>query len=568
MITLTENDTMTKNTVLAENHSVSNNFFKSDLILQHYLEKNLSTEGLSYMKDKLVALGKEAATKMDSLSLKADKEGPKLIKRDKWGNTINEIEFHPSYDALMQIAIDSEMFKVKWDPFLRNQFSKELHHLGFSVGYLYGLAETGQFCPLCMTDGVARLIDRFCEEGDKERLLKHIYSTNLDQFYTGAMFLTEKAGGSDVGSNIVRAEKINGTTYKLYGEKWFCSNANAEIIFALARTDSSIEGTRGLSIFLVEKTLKDGSKNPMDIIRLKDKLGVRSMASAECMLDETIGILVGEEFKGFKIMTEMINVSRLYNSVAALSCARRALIEAYNFLKFRTTFGKNALEHALIRQKLHELGSLHVAGFYLTWRAIQALDAADNGNNDEAELLRFLTPMVKKWTAEKGVYVVRESMELMGGMGYIEDTVVPKIMRDVMVLPIWEGAGNIMILDMLRASVKSKGYLKLTEEIRKNLPHCTYEKERITAKYNNLELAISSMIDYDQEKLEVASKVNFEKLTEFYQLSLLLSVNDKQAEEWITPTIRFFVNKLIGIDDDYSLCSVEKTDRLIGWKIN
>jgi acyl-CoA dehydrogenase len=174
---------------------------------------------------------------------------------------------------------------------------------------------------------------------------------------------------------------------------------------------------------------------------------------------------VGNEFEGFKVMVEMISLSRLYNSVAALGCSRRALIEAYQFLSHRKSFGKTAIEHALIRTKLTELGGLNVANFYLVWKAIELLDKADDGDERQGQLFRMVNPMAKKWSAEMGVYIVRESMELMGGLGYIEDGVMPKLMRDMMVLPIWEGSGNVIILDMLRTLTKTKGFEVMCDEI-------------------------------------------------------------------------------------------------------
>ncbi|MGZ8557240.1 MAG: acyl-CoA dehydrogenase family protein, partial [Chitinophagaceae bacterium] len=306
-----------KNKVLQAGNKCSSNFFNSDIILQHYLKNNISSPGLNYMQPKWEQTGKVASGIMNELSLLADKFSPQLIKRNYLGETINEIRFHPSYYELLKAAVASEMFRVKWEPSLRNQFNAEKHRLGFASGYLYAMSESGQYCPLCMTDGAARLIDIFCDEEDKERLLPHIFTGTANDFYTGAMFLTEKSGGSDVGANIVTATKIKNNIYRLNGEKWFCSNANAEIIFVLARTNENKTGTKGLSIFMVEKHLPSGERNPMDIIRLKDKLGVRSMASAEIILTNTSGKMVGEEFEGFKVMTEMINLSRLYNSVAA-----------------------------------------------------------------------------------------------------------------------------------------------------------------------------------------------------------------------------------------------------------
>lgn len=177
----------------------------------------------------------------------------------------------------------------------------------------------------------------------------------------------------------------------------------------------------------------------MEVVRLKDKLGVRSMASAECILQDTVGKLVGKEGEGFKLMADMINLSRLYNALASLSEMRRGLTEAYTFLQHRESFGKPSLQHAIIREKLWELASKYVTNFYLSWHAVRLLDKADKGEGQAAEVLRLLTPMVKKKAALTGVYLIRESMELMGGLGYIEDTVMPKLMRDTMVLPIGKG---------------------------------------------------------------------------------------------------------------------------------
>jgi len=341
-----------KNSVLNSNYKSSKNFYSSDLMLQHFLKQKLSQEAFQAITEKLQEMGEVAAVEMDGLSLKADHSGPVLKKRDAWGVQLDQIEFHPAYHRLVEIAVESGMFTVKWDPKWRKQFPDQRHQLSFGISSIYGMSESGVYCPLCMTDGVAVLIDRFCDENDKKRLLPAIYTTAFSEMKTGAMYLTEKAGGSDVGANIVLAEKIEGKTYSLTGEKWFCSNANGAIAFVLARTNPDKKGTGGLSIFLVEKELPDGTKNPMDIIRLKEKLGVRSMASAEIMLEGTRGKLIGQEFEGFKIMTSMINLSRVYNSVAALSASKRALMEAYQFLTGRNTFGKNAIDHPLIRKKL------------------------------------------------------------------------------------------------------------------------------------------------------------------------------------------------------------------------
>lgn len=526
------------NQVLDKNYSPSKNFFSSDLILQSFLKENLSNEGYSYMSDKLFNVGKSAAMEMNPLAMDADKNGPILVKRNFLGQNIDEIKFHPSYWQLMEIAVKTEMFRVKWEPGLRKKFRKESNRLGFSTGFLFAMSEMGQYCPLCMTDGVARLINLYCNDEDKERLLKKIYTDTAEDLYTGAMFLTEKTGGSDVGANQVTARHYKDDLYHLNGEKWFCSNANADIIFVLARTDASVKGTQGLSIFLVEKHLKDGSKNPIEIIRIKEKLGVRSMASAECLLTNTVGKLVGKEFQGFSIMTDMINLSRVYTAMGSLSGSRRAIIEAYQFLNHRKTFGKNAIDHALIRDKFSEIGSLYVGNFYLVWRTVRALDMAENGNEEEEHLLRVLTPMIKKHVSEESVMLVRESMELMGGLGYIEDAVIPRIMRDLLVNPIWEGSGNIMILDMLRATVKSKGFEVMTTHIHRSFTN-SEKYDDLLQDLNDLKTLASSLASKERDIIESTSKPLFEKLTKLYQISVLLDALNNENAPWVKPAIDF-----------------------------
>ncbi len=546
-----------KNEVLSSDARKSQNFFRSDLILHHALSRYTTLPAWEFMYEKWEDLGELAAGPMNELSLLADHKPPELIKRDALGRDINEIRFHPSYWELMKIAVESDMLRVKWEPDLRKKLGGANHLLGFATFYLFAMSELGQDCPLCMTDGAALLLDRFAEEEDKMRLLPHIFTENHEDFRTGCMFLTEKSGGSDIGRNLVKATQLEGNSYLLNGEKWFCSNANGDIIFTLARTDESVEGIGGLSLFLVEKTLPDGSRNPIDIVRLKDKLGVRSMASAECIFRDTRAKLIGAEFMGFKLMAEMVNLSRIHNALAAVAGGRRAMIEAYQFLSFRNTFGKNALDHALLRVKFEELAAIHCGSFYMLWRAIRAFDKASLGDEREAQFLRLLTPMLKKHTAETAVYLVRESMELMGGMGYIEDGVLPKIMRDVLVLPIWEGTSNIQILDMLRASKKSEGLDVMVELIHQQ------QDEPLSFALEELLETGEKLHELPRDEQEVQGKYFFERLTQLLQIALLLEEDTSQNPE-IPPVIAYFRRQLVG-EKLAKPISREEVERMIGW---
>lgn len=552
------------NKVLNKNYKISTNFYTSDLMLQDFLRRKLSPDAYEAIKDRLDQMGETAALEMDALSLTADRQGPQLHKRNPWGVALDQIEFHPAYHRLVEIAMESGMFAVKWDPQWRQKFPRERHLLSFGISSIYGLSETGVYCPLCMTDGVAVIIDQFCAVEDRKRLLPAIYTSFFAEMKTGAMYLTEKAGGSDVGANIVVAEHMEGKTYALTGEKWFCSNANGEIALVLARTNPDKKGTAGLSIFLVEKELPNGKQNPMEIIRLKDKLGVRSMASAEIMLKETRGKLIGEEFQGFGIMASMINLSRVYNSMAAHSASKRALMEAYQFLTGRDTFGKNALDHPLVRKKLLELGALNTANFYLVWRAVEALDSTDE---KERNMLRLLTPIAKKWSAETGVYMVREAMELMGGMGYIEDQVMPKLMRDVMVLPIWEGAGNIMVLDMLRASKKSEGLSMIFHEINgatSDKVHGDWMRNESKKLFSYSE----KLFQMNSEAMQYNAPVFFNRLTLLLQMSIMIKGFDNASKAWVAPTLQYLRRQVEGGDlTSEDVPSKEVVEGLLAWNI-
>ena len=559
--------TQIKNRVLTEDARISSSFYLSDLILRTYLDKHLSASALDYMEDKLDKLGKQAAVYMDDLSQKADKQEPRLKQRSKLGEEINEVEFHPAYGDLLDIAAESEMFYVKYHKKLRRKFSGQRQQLGYAVGQLYAMSELGVYCPLCMTDGAAHLVDRYAKEDEKERLLPRLSSREGDELYTGAMFLTEKSGGSDVGRNLVSAEQAEGRRYLLNGEKWFCSNVNAEVIMALARTGEIEDGTGGLSLFLVEKQLPDGRRNPMEIIRLKNKLGVRSMATGEVNFRNTVGTLLGEENRGFKLMTEMINISRTYNSVAAIGGIRRALIEAYQYLNHRIIFNLPATEHALIRSKFHELGARFIADFLLVWRAIRATDAAEEGKESEKELMRILIPMAKWKSAEDAVYMVRECMELMGGNGYIEDFVMPKLFRDVNVLPIWEGSGNIIVLDMLRAAAKSEGFELVIRQIREAAGKTDRYGQLIRENLDKLLSVWNELQETgDREVIETSAKPLFKDLIHLYQMALIGDEMDAANEQWMKPAIDYLASEL---DTELKVRKAPEPEvirDLIGWE--
>lgn len=557
-----------KNKVLTDDYRPSINFFKSDLILRSYLQRHLGESQRQYLSDNLIRMGELSAGIMNELSQQADQHVPVLKKRNELGQNLDSVEFHPAYWKLMDIAAESEMFYLKYHPDKKEDFSGARHRMGFGLGQLYAMSELGQYCPHCMTDGAAYLIEQFGSENERKRLLPKLGARRGSELFSGAMFLTEKSGGSDVGANLSTADKIGGSRYRLNGEKWFCSNVNADVIMALARTGPLEEGTSGLSLFLVEKSLPNGSPNPMEIIRLKDKLGVRSMATGEVKFKDTVGKRLGEEGQGFKVMAQMINISRNYNSIAALAGNRRAIIEAWQYLNHRITFGERAVEHTLIREKFYELGSKYLADFVLVWRALRAMDAAETGDDREKNLLRILTPMAKWRSAEQAVYAVRECMELMGGNGYIEDFVMPKLLRDINVLPIWEGSGNIIVLDMLRAAEKSEGLQIVFEMIEEAAGESSDYGDLLTDRLAQVKSIWKSIRETDnRDQVEATAKPMFKQLIKLFQMALLIEekeIADNSSRFEIA--LQYLADSFDQPADIRVPLPLDKIEELIGWE--
>ncbi|WNJ18113.1 acyl-CoA dehydrogenase family protein [Pontibacter sp. G13] len=517
------------------------NFYLQDEIFRHFMRR-LSPAAQSYIEASWELLGEQVTSSMDRLSLEADQNGPTLSLRDLYGEPHEQVQFHPSYHQLMGMAVSSNMLRAKWEPTARSQHQGNRNFLSFGGFFLFSQGEAGIGCPLCMTDGAATVLDRYGDEEMRARIMPQIFTSNAQDFFSGAMFMTEKAGGSDVGANVVQAISQPDGTYQLFGEKWFCSNVNAEVILALARTPDSVSGIRGLSLFLIERNRQDGTRNWLGIQRLKDKLGVRSMASAECVLNGTEARLIGEEGDGFKLMASMVNLSRIYNSMSGLALMRRAMIEVWYFLSGRISFGKPAMDHPLIRTKLMDIGANYLANFYLTWHMVVLSEQAEQGNLEAIAELRFLTPLAKKTVAADAVEMIQACMELMGGIGYIEQGIMPKLMRDALVLPIWEGASNIMVLDMLRASEKSEGLDIACQHLARRLarnsevPHLALEFDQVRTLFGELE-------EHPQEIREASSKPLFEAFARMYQWNLMRRYRDETSVKWLRPATKYWQKK-------------------------
>jgi acyl-CoA dehydrogenase len=434
------------------------NLYTADPSLSELLDIHLAPDIRRHIEPHLIALGAEAGGRLDECGRLADRYPPILHHRDRFGRDVQSIEYHPVYRELEEAAFGrygihamSHREGILGWP---RKYSAVAKH---AFTYLFNQAEFGLGCPINVTDGAAMLLDRYGSGELKGRYLDGLTTTDMSRLTQGAQFMTEKEGGSDVGRLTTRAVP-EGDHWLLFGEKWFCSNADAKVAMLLARPQGAPEGTRGLGLFLMPRFLEDGSPNRYRIVRLKDKLGTRSMASGEIKLEGAVAYAVGRLDRGFVQMAEMVNWSRLSNGVKSAALMRRALHDALTVARVRVVFGKRIIDHPLARRQLLKMMLPLEQALSLCFVTADALDRAEQGGSQEAAaLLRILTPVLKYRSTRDARKVCGDAMEMRGGIGYVEEFVTPRLLRDAHLGSIWEGTGNIVTLDAVRRTVGRHG---------------------------------------------------------------------------------------------------------------
>ena len=432
------------------------NFFINDRTLQDLARLYLDDALREAIWPQLEELGYRAANDLDHHAMLANRHTPILHQRDKYGRDSQWIEYHPSYHALEQAAFgDYGLHAMSHRPILSSWkkvlpvFAKHLYT------FLFNQAEFGLGCPINVTDSAAHVIRLFGNEALKARFLPRMLSTNLPELWQGAQFITEQEGGSDVGQITTRAVLDQGE-WRLFGDKWFCSNADADVAMILARPEGATKGTRGLALFAMPRTLDDGSPNHIRIVRLKDKLGTRSMASGELRLEGALAHLVGEQDAGLKQMLEMINWSRLSNGVKSAALMRRAVHDALTVSNHRVVFGQTLKDLPLARRQLLKLrlaSEQSMSMWAFTANQLDVLETGGLGSNRASSIARLATPVLKMRVTRDARQVCGDAMEVRGGCGYVEDFVNPRLVRDAYLGSIWEGTSNIIAIDAIRRAI-------------------------------------------------------------------------------------------------------------------
>jgi len=443
------------------------NQYANDRVLRTYVARKLPADVLRDIEPSLDEMGELAGGRLYRRLVEEYDHEPRVVPWDAWGQRIDRIEVTPLWQELFPIAVQKGIIATAYER-KHGRFSRT-HQ--FALAYLLD-ASSGVFsCPMAMTDGASRTLLDTGNRAIIDRAIPRLTSRDPARAWTSGQWMTERTGGSDVAisETVARPDPTAGPdAFRLYGTKWFTSATTSEMALTLARPEGNPPGGSGLALFYVELRDDAGRLRNIAINRLKDKLGTRMVPTAELTLDGAPAIAVSGLRDGIKNITPMLSVTRTWNAVCAAAGMRRGLALARDYAKKRIAFGAPLADKPLHADTLAALQAEYEGAFLLTFRVVELLGKDEAGELTEREghLLRMLTPIAKLTTGKQGVAVASEVLEAFGGAGYVEDTGLPRLLRDAQVLPIWEGTTNVLSLDLLRVMSRGGSLAVIEEEVR------------------------------------------------------------------------------------------------------
>ena len=422
--------------------------YRDDRVLQAWLARVLPDAIRCAAEPDFLALAAYALSTYQREVIRTPEE-PRLTNFDVWGRRVDRIELTETWREGPAIAAKHGLVADGHDKSL-GEFARAQQ---FAKVYLYHAASAFYSCPLAMTDGVATALRDASNAPLRQRVLPHLLSRDPATFWISGQWMTENAGGSDVGMSETTARHAPDGSWRLDGRKWFASAINAPFALALARPEGNPDGADGLALFGLETHTANGAWNGTTLDRLKDKLGTRELPTAEIHLHDSRAELVGDTRHGVRAITPVLQVTRLWNAFGSLSTTARCLALVRGYARRRHVFGKPLIEQPLFADSLAGWEAECETAFHLAMEVALLLGRVESGagNERDATLQRLLTPLAKLWICKLGVHIASEAIEAFGGIGYLEDSGMPLLLRDAQVFPIWEGASNVQALDFLRA---------------------------------------------------------------------------------------------------------------------
>ncbi|MFP4632983.1 MAG: acyl-CoA dehydrogenase family protein [Halobacteriales archaeon] len=536
------------------------NYWDWDPALRREVRRVLPDADEDDVTDKLHNLGRLMGDRIADNSDVVDREPPVLHTHDRDGEVVNEVERHPRHVENERLAFEAGCVA---DSFRPPEGRDRPHPLTDSLAsyYLLCYSDVGLACAVSMTGGAALVLERHDPElGDYlDRLTRRDYGS-LAQ---GAMFITERQGGSDVGANETTAEWDGEEgCYRLSGEKWFCSNVDAEVPLVLARTPGAPEGTAGLSMFVVPPEIQEDDDEVYR--RLKDKLGTKSVPTGEVEFDGARAYMVGEEGRGFKYMTAMLNYERVTNAMGSCGGVARALLEAKVHAANREAFGRALDRHPLMQADLVWMTVEHEAATAFSFDAVRAFHGHYREDDEEAyRLMRAIVPVAKYVTGELAVEISSYSMEVHGGDGYTEDWVTERLLRDAQVAPIWEGTSNILSLDLLRSMAKEASHEAVVDRLNSYLddaehPYLVDVADDAAVLARKLETSLEAVATGGESYAQLQAKRLADELYDAYASALLVSEAQDDVDDGdgrLALVARYFVDSRDGgvRDDEFEI---------------
>jgi putative acyl-CoA dehydrogenase len=492
------------------------NLFLSD----RTLVKAMDREGAAWASTQISELGRLLGTdEVQRWGFDANESTPVLHTHDRSGNRRDEVVFHPAWHQLMRTSVEYRLHSQPWI-----EKRKGAHVARAALLMLTAQNEAGHTCPISMTfSAVAALrAEPDLAREWEPRILSSVYDPKFAPAAEKAgvligMGMTEKQGGSDVRANITRAERIGSSRgYLITGHKWFCSAPMCDAFLILA------QASKGLSCFLLPRWAPTGERNKFHIQRLKDKLGNRSNASSEVEFAQAWAHLVGEEGRGVQTIIEMVNHTRLDCAIAAAALMRQALVQAVHHASHRHAFGKLLLEQPLMRNVLADLALESEAATLLMVRLASSFDARES-NGRERAFCRIATAIAKYWLCKRTPVQVGEALECLGGNGYVEESIMPRLYREAPLYSIWEGSGNVICLDVLRALAKEPATSEaLIQELKSTVGADKRLDDYVAGIQKQLNGHASNTSQHGYGAAEYAARELTEKLALALQASLLV----------------------------------------------